>query len=80
LAVSEDEEIEEEPKLCPRCESPDFVREKWLPLFAILAVATFGAGVAVERLELAFFVGVVMLLAFLITPAYKCLQCGKRFE
>jgi DNA-directed RNA polymerase subunit RPC12/RpoP len=74
------EVVDEPPQLCPRCGSSEIVREKKIGAFAILSVAAFGAGIAVDQLGIAFFISVVLLLAFLLTPAYQCRECGQRFE
>jgi predicted RNA-binding Zn-ribbon protein involved in translation (DUF1610 family) len=68
------------PQLCPECGAHDIRREKKLALYAVLTLATFGAGIAVGRIDIATFIALVMLLAFLVTPAYQCRECGKRFE
>jgi DNA-directed RNA polymerase subunit RPC12/RpoP len=68
------------PAFCPECGSPDIRPVKKLALYLALTLAAFGAGVAVEHLEIAFLFSIVMLLAFLLTPAYQCEACGKRID
>ncbi len=43
-------------------------------------MATIGAAVAVDQLALAFFITALLLVLYYVMPAFRCRDCGARFD
>jgi hypothetical protein len=74
------EVVDEPPKRCPKCESFDIGRGKIFAGFAVIIVTMIGAAVAVDQLALAFFITALLLVLYYVMPAFRCRDCGARFD
>ena len=77
-----DEPIEdlEDPQVCPACGSPDIHRTPRLLMFAVVAMAVMGVGIAVEMSDAAFLGVLALAVYFLITGRWRCSECGTNWN
>ncbi len=67
------------PEVCEECGSPDIAPLRKLPQLGVLTALVIGIGVASDATLGAFLAVIALAIFFLISPRWKCHQCGYRW-